>query len=123
MPGRQSDVVVPRDESVGSAEQLLEALEELRRCIRAAEVLTRRSLREIQRGAGVAITLRTLQPAEVRQQMNDALKAVERARHQLRLAIFGAGLAEGMSASDLGKAYGFSRQLAARYAQEVRGAY
>ena len=56
-----------------------------------------------------------------RQQLNDALEALERGRHQVRLALTAAGFEEGMSIGDSGRAWGISRQLAARFAKEVRG--
>jgi hypothetical protein len=54
--------------------------------------------------------------------MNDALNAVELVRHEMRLKIFQIGLDEGMTIGDLGRAFGFSRQLASRIAKEARAA-
>ncbi|HTU38263.1 MAG TPA: hypothetical protein VMF35_09605 [Acidimicrobiales bacterium] len=48
------------------------------------------------------------------------LGELERARHRVRTAVFALGLAEGMTIGELGRLYGFSRQLAARIAAEVR---
>ena len=48
------------------------------------------------------------------------LDALERARHRVRQGVFALGLSEGMTIGDLGRLYGFSRQLAARIAREVR---
>ena len=48
------------------------------------------------------------------------LDELERARHRVRQSVFALGLSEGMSIGDLGRLYGFSRQLAARIAREVR---
>jgi hypothetical protein len=48
------------------------------------------------------------------------LDELERARHRVRQAVFALGLSEGMTIGDLGRLYGFSRQLAARIAREVR---
>jgi hypothetical protein len=53
--------------------------------------------------------------------MNEALKEVERARHEMRLAVFAEALERGTSIGQLGRVFGFSRQLAARYAKEARG--
>jgi transposase len=55
--------------------------------------------------------------------MNVALEAVEKARHEARLTVFAMGLEQGMSIGELGRMFGFSRQLAARYAKEARGKY
>ena len=54
--------------------------------------------------------------SEVARQLDE----LERARHRVRQAVFALGLSEGMSIGDLGRLYGFSRQLAARIAREVR---
>jgi hypothetical protein len=48
------------------------------------------------------------------------LDELEGARRRVRSAVFALGLSEGMTISDLGRLYGFSRQLAARIAREVR---
>jgi hypothetical protein len=48
------------------------------------------------------------------------LAELERARHRVRTAVFALGLAEGMTIAELGRLYGFSKQLAARVAAEVR---
>lgn len=48
------------------------------------------------------------------------LDELERARHRVRTAVFALGLAEGMTIGELGRLYGFSRQLAARVAKEAR---
>jgi hypothetical protein len=53
--------------------------------------------------------------------VNDALNRVERCRHEARRAVFAAALKEGRTIGELGRAWGFSRQLAARYAKEARG--
>ena len=50
------------------------------------------------------------------------LDELERARHRVRTAVFALGLSEGMTIGELGRLYGFSRQLAARVAAEVRRA-
>ena len=54
--------------------------------------------------------------SEVARQLDE----LERARHRVRQAVFALGLSEGMTIGDLGRLYGFSRQLAARIAREVR---
>ena len=44
----------------------------------------------------------------------------ERTRHASRIAVFAVGLAEGISIGELGRLYGFSRQLGQRFAKEAR---
>jgi hypothetical protein len=47
-------------------------------------------------------------------------KELEEARHRARTASFAMGLSEGLSIGELGRVYGFSRQLAQRFAKEAR---
>jgi hypothetical protein len=101
-------------------ERLLEALAELRKTTRTAESDVRRALKLAQSGSDIATAVVACNPAGTREAMNDALDAVESARHEMRLKIFRVGLDEGMSIGDLGRAFGFSRQLASRIAKEAR---
>ena len=55
-------------------------------------------------------------------QVATQLAELERVRHRVRTAVFALGLSEGMTIGELGRLYGFSRQLAARVAREVREA-
>jgi hypothetical protein len=61
-----------------------------------------------------------LNTAERRVKMTDLLAEFDECRHRLRISITAAGLEEGMSIGDIGRAFGVSRQLAARFAKEVR---
>jgi hypothetical protein len=69
----------------------------------------------------VATALAASHPAETRNAMNDALNGVEAARHSMRLRLFKLGLDQGLSIGELGRIFGFSRQLASRYAKEAKG--
>jgi len=109
---------VNRNEAVDAAEDLLVALESLRRCTRQAETAVRRGMRANEQGSTVDEVFTVVDPAVVRESMNVALKAVEQGRHRLRLAVFAEALRAGVSIGELGRVFGFSRQLAARYARE-----
>jgi hypothetical protein len=109
------------DEAVQSVEQLLDALAEARKAIRATEVALRRALKKVEQGSDVATAIATAHPAETRQLVNDTLTAVEQCRHEVRRTVFGAALKEGISIGDLGRSWGFSRQMASRYARESQG--
>jgi hypothetical protein len=110
----------PNAETVKMVERLLDALAELRKTTRSAESDVRRALKLAQTGSDIATAVVACNPAGTRQAMNDALDEVESARHAMRLRIFRTGLEEGMSIGDLGRAFGFSRQLASRIAKEAR---
>ncbi len=111
-----------RAETVRLVEQLLDALVELRTTTRTAEADVRRALKLALKGSDIATAVLACNPAGTRQAMNDALNAVEAARHDMRLRIFRVGLEEGITIGELGRAFGFSRQLASRIAKEARSA-
>jgi hypothetical protein len=101
-------------------ENFVEALAELRRATTVLERSTRRSLKKLREKGDVSAALALAQPAEMRQSLNNAITQVEVARHAIRLAVFDEGLRQGMTIGELGRQFGFSRQLAARYAKESR---
>jgi hypothetical protein len=114
-------MVKPNPETVQMVENLLEALAELRSTTRSTEVVVRRALKLAKDGADVATALQACRPIDTRHAMNDALKGVEAARHTMRLQIFELGLAQGLTIGELGRIFGFSRQLAARISLRERG--
>jgi hypothetical protein len=105
---------------VPAVEHLLESLAELRRCTRLTEASIRGALTQSQKGTELTTVILAADPADLRNAMNDALKGVEEARHEVRRMVFAAALDEGTSIGELGRMFGFSRQLAARYAKEAR---
>jgi hypothetical protein len=111
-----------RAETVQGVELLIESMADARRAIRASEVAMRRALKKVNQGVDVTAALAAAQPASTRQMVNDALTTVEQSRHAMRLKIFAYALDEGMTIAELARAWGFSRQLAARYAKEARAA-
>ncbi len=108
--------------AVRLVEHLNQALENLRRSTRIVEKAARRSIRLMEKGADATTALAAAVPAETRSVMNDALKQVEEARHEIRLYAFAVSLNQGVSVAELARQYGFSRQLAARYARDAREA-
>jgi hypothetical protein len=52
--------------------------------------------------------------------MSDAIAGFETARHRFRLALIAVAVDNGMSASRIGDAFAFSRQLASRYLKEAQ---
>jgi hypothetical protein len=58
-----------------------------------------------------------------RRQVTESIDQFEASRHQLRLALFALGMAEGASIAEIGRVLGISRQLASRIAgEETRSA-
>jgi hypothetical protein len=71
-------------------------------------------------GADVRQALDSGPMSELRQSLTESMKLFEDARHESRRSLVAAGLKEGMTIRDFSRAWGISRQLAARYAHEVR---
>jgi hypothetical protein len=109
-----------RDQVVRCLEHLLEVDPDTRAHLRADEIAIRRAIKEIKKGSPIATTMETTDARSSRANINTCLEALYDARHQLRLAITTAGLDEGMTIGDLGRAWGISRQLASRFAREAR---
>ena len=80
-----------------------------------------RGLDLLDHGVPLGEALAELRTAERRLRMTDMLNAFDECRHRLRISITAAGLEEGMTIGAIGRAFGVSRQLAARFAKEVRG--
>lgn len=114
-------MVRPQPEAVRTIENFIEALAQLRLTTRSTESMARKALKLAKDGADVATALQACSTADTRAAMNDALNAVESARHMMRLRIFRRGLEDGLSIAELGRIFGFSRQLASRYAREAKG--
>ncbi len=103
-------------------DELVDANVAVRERLRDAERVLKRARKVFDEGAGVAETFKLTPSAEPRQAaLMEALNSLTSARHRLRVAVIAAGIDEGMSIGELGRAFGVSRQLAARYAKEARG--
>jgi hypothetical protein len=108
------------DAAIRATEQLIEANKEMRRSLQANELLLRRAQKLLEQGGGIRETFHKVAPTDPRLAITLALQKLVKARHQLRLSVFAAGLEEGMSIGELSRFWGFSRQLGARYAKEAR---
>jgi hypothetical protein len=108
--------------AVELVENLNQALENLRSSTRFVEKVARRSITMLENGADTTTALAAAVPSEARSILNDALKQLDEARHEIRLFAFARSLEQGVSVAELARQYGFSRQLAARYARDARDA-
>ena len=109
-----------RSDAKADIDKLIDAMDDLIRSINASKRVLKRASKALGEGSGIATTLAATRAGETRAGTNDALQVLESARHNSRLSIFAAGLDEGMTIGDLARAWGFSRQLASRYAKEAR---
>ena len=107
----------PTEEAERNTELLLEATKQLRASLRATETVYRRALRNIQRHVGVTPTLRANHADVARLELTTALNEFERQRHKTRISFIAIQLAEGDSIAEIGRTWGFSRQLAATFAR------
>jgi len=112
-----ADDSVPLQEAI---RELIQAYRDVRSVARKHETTLARALRRLERGDGVLATFEAMPPQEPRKESLEVLDALEQARHRVRLATMEACLSAGMSIGEFSRRWGFSRQLAARYAKEVR---
>ena len=103
-------------------DDLVARSQELRRRLVEAERAYRRARRLVAQGSHMGELLSTVGAGKVRASVSDALDSFEKARHVARRSFIVAGQAEGMSLGQMSRLWGFSRQLAARYAAEARAA-
>ena len=112
-----------RSAAIEEIERLIEVTKGLRSSLRENEAVYVKALEKFRLGDPIRETLEDVNAKAARQQLNDALEALEKCRHQVRSTLTAAGLEEGMTVAESGRAWGVSRQLAARYANETRRLY
>ncbi|MGO8872402.1 MAG: hypothetical protein ACLQPH_13565 [Acidimicrobiales bacterium] len=104
-----------------NAEQLIQAMENLRTSLEQREASLRQALEAFSSGHDFGEALNAARIAEERVDLNEALASLEQCRRETRLAGFRAALDHGVSINELSRIWGFSRQMASRYAKEARG--
>jgi hypothetical protein len=109
-----------RRKTIRLGNEFLASLADLRGTIRETETFLRRGLKAVEQGDDPPSLLASFSPAGPRQSLQEALETAEKARHAFRLQVFRQCLAAGMSIGELARAFGFSRQLASRYAREAK---
>ncbi len=98
----------------------MKTAEELTVMLRATRTHYRKVRSLFDRGASTKEALSTVPASDLRQALTEKLSEIDAARHRVRRATIATGMQEGMSIGELGRIWGFSRQLAARYAKEAR---
>jgi hypothetical protein len=109
------------EEAVRCAKQLIAAMENLRHLLERREEVLRRSLEFREPVDDFSEALKEAQITEQREDLNEALFTLERCRRESRIASFRTALEHGVSINELSRIWGFSRQMASRYAKEARG--
>ncbi len=106
-------------EAIDQAERLIVAMQNLRLILEAREETLQRSID----GRGpteFSVALKAAQITENRDVLNEALFELEQCRRASRVASFRSALDHGITISELSRIWGFSRQMASRYAKEAR---
>jgi hypothetical protein len=102
------------------AERLIDAMEHLRLALEKREGDLQAARARYDSGNNFSGSLRAANIAEERDELNEALFELERRRRESRLAVFRSALDHGVSINELARMWGFSRQMASRYARDAR---
>jgi hypothetical protein len=113
-------MATPYDEAIDAHRNLAASIRTLMSVMERALDSVDDVLDLLHRGEPVAAILAKVQVHQVRRDVNAVLGNLERDRHQARLALIRAGLGQGLTITELGRLWGFSRQLAGRFAREAR---
>jgi hypothetical protein len=93
-----------------------------RRELRQHETMVQRVRRQLERDEPFTSVIARNRVASSRVNLTSAITELERARAQMRMACFRLGHEEGVTIAELGRLWGFSRQLASRISKDARGA-
>ena len=104
-------------------EDLLEAAKRLRATLLRTETLYRRTLTSVRRRSQITATIKANQFDAARQELTEALKDFERQRHLTLGSVILTQRAEGESMTEIGRSWGFSHQLASKFAKEATGGH
>ena len=110
----------PNDkEAIQRAERLVAAMQNLRFILEKREETLRTAI-DRQVPTDFSVALKEAQITENRDVLNEALFELEQCRRASRVASFRSALDHGITISELSRIWGFSRQMASRYAKEAR---
>jgi hypothetical protein len=107
--------------AIRSVELVVEAMQNLRAVLERREETLRRSIMFTEPALDYAEAVRDNHMNADREKLQEALMLLEQRRRESRVASFRSALDHGVSISELARIWGFSRQMASRYAREARG--
>jgi DNA-directed RNA polymerase sigma subunit (sigma70/sigma32) len=110
-----------RAAAVGELRLALEQIGDLRKRLQTTERTFVRAIRRVEDGTPIIEVLDAIRADLIRTELNESLTEMELRRRTARRSMLVAGLAEGHSLAELGRAMGISRQLASRLAAEDDG--
>ena len=115
-----NDGLSPNDkEAIQRAERLIGAMQNLRLILEKREETLQRAI-DGRVPTEFSVALKAAQVTENRDVLNEALFELEQCRRASRVASFRSALDHGVTISELSRIWGFSRQMASRYAKEAR---
>lgn len=114
------DVTKSDLEAMRCTERLIEAMQSLRLMLERREQGLRATLMVDEPVGNYLGALKDAQITEQREDLNEALFLLEQRRRESRISAFRSALDHGVSINELGRIWGFSRQMASRYAKEAR---
>jgi hypothetical protein len=90
--------------------------------LRHDQATAARVRKQLERDQPLTAVIERNRIAKTRVDLTNVVIELERARNHMRMACFRLGLEEGATISELGRLWGFSRQLASRIAHEALNA-
>ncbi len=112
------DLDTTRDQYFDALDALGEALAALRTALNDGESVLLTVRAHIEQNGKASDFVDVIQPAPLRTSLSTALTDFERSRHRSQRLLFRLLWAEGTSMSDIGRAWGVSRQLVSRLINE-----
>jgi hypothetical protein len=108
-------------EAIRSVERVIEAMQDLRRVLENREKALRQAITVREPALDYARAVKEAHVSEDQADLGEALFLLEQRRRESRIASFRSALDHGVSINELSRIWGFSRQMASRYAKEARG--
>ena len=99
---------------------MVDTLQGLRAQLQTYESICQQTILSLESEVPIADILQSVEASDARTRLNSALVELERVRHRSRLSIIAAEVKEGSSITEVGRQWGFSRQMAQRYVKEAR---
>ncbi len=116
-----SDLTECDKAAIHSVELVIEAMENLQRVLGRRLESLRRSIEFTEPATDYEDAVKDSHMTEEREDLQEALFLLEQRRRESRITAFRSALDHGVSISELARIWGFSRQMASRYAKEARG--
>jgi hypothetical protein len=108
-------------EAMRCVERVIEAMQDLRSVLENREKALRQAITVREPALDYARAVKEAHVSEEQADLGEALFLLEQRRRESRIASFRSALDHGVSINELSRMWGFSRQMASRYAKEARG--